>query len=553
MLSKGQKLGVYPIKDIFVVEEGFGRYLSEDPFFKSKILLNVYQIDHLSNDQQSSLRQSLEQLFLLDHPVIVPVIDSGYENGSFYYTTQYYAQDSFKQRVLEGTSIAEAKKIFQRLAQALEYAESCDHYHGKIETEDIVFEENGDVKLLNFGVFQCLDFDRTYTVPAKDKKSESFSSLGQNIQKFLSDRQKNSYDSLNFIIDRCLSRDEEQYQSFTTLVDDLDQLDVGSNEDDDSDEMQLGSAMQTLGGVSISEEQRAKILPYVRELISEKNSVQDDFDAFKLEYEKVQKGLDNALQETENLTERLHLVTKFDNKQERKKMVLSVFTGVFVGLLLAICNFYFFSFAETDKSAERSIVYEMKTEPVLKRAVIAPVRPSEPPKKLQPIPQVPVVFEVVEEPQKEVSIDRAKETARLVVDSSKGIFNVSSAQAAIDVISFDKVEINAIKQTLTDWSEFWARQELEEYFNCYSDRFQPAGGINVETWRKVRKTRLKRPDWIEVAVSKVKINPLTRQRARVFFQQHYRSDRYEDDSYKEVILGNEGGRWRILHEKSMKI
>ena len=166
---------------------------------------------------------------------------------------------------------------------------------------------------------------------------------------------------------------------------------------------------------------------------------------------------------------------------------------------------------------------------------------------------MPVVVEVVDMPQNEVFIDRGEETTSQDVDSSKGLFNVSSAQAAVDVISFDKVEMKAIKQSLTDWSESWARQELEEYFNCYSDRFQPAEGINVETWRKVRKTRLMRPDWIEVAVSKVKINPLTRQRARVFFQQHYRSDRYEDDSYKEVILGNEGGRWRILYEKSMKI
>jgi len=553
MLSKGQKIGVYPIKDIFVMEDGFGCYLSEDPFFKSKILLNVYQIDHLSSDQQASLKQRLDQLFLLDHPAIVPAIDSGYENGRFYYTTQYYAQDSFKQRALEGISISETKKLFQRLVQALEYGASCNHYHGKIEIEDIVFEENGDVKLLNFGVFRCLDFTRINSASAKVKITETLSSLGQNIQKLVSDRQTNVDDCFNIIINRCLCRGEDQYRSFTALIDDLNQLDVGSDDNDKADEKQLGSAIQKLGGVSISEEQRAKILPYVRELIREKNSVQDDFDAFKLEHEKVQTGLDNALQEAENLTERLRLVTKFDNKKERKKIISSVFTGVVVGLLLAICNSYFFSSTGKVESAETSIVQEMKTVPVLKQAVTAPVRSPETPKKHQPIPQVPVVVEVVEIPQNEVFIDRGEETTSQDVDSSKGLFNVSSAQAAVDVISFDKVEMKAIKQSLTDWSESWARQELEEYFNCYSDRFQPAEGINVETWRKVRKTRLMRPDWIEVAVSKVKINPLTRQRARVFFQQHYRSDRYEDDSYKEVILGNEGGRWRILYEKSMKI
>jgi Protein tyrosine and serine/threonine kinase len=554
MLGKGQKLGVYPVKDIFVVGEGFGCYLSEDPFFKSKVLLNVYRIDYLSNDQQSCLKKKLDQLFQLDHPGIVPAIDSGYENGCFYFTTQYYAQDSFKQRVLDGPSVAETKKLFQYLAQALEYAESCGHFHGTIATDDIVFDEDGDVKLLNFGMLQCFDFDRTKPASPNEKISESLSSLGQHIQTFLSDRRKSVDDSLNEIIDRCLCRKGELYQSFKTLVDDLDQLVIGNDDLDMADNVRPGSAMQKVGGatITISEEQRTQILPHVRELISEKNRVQADFDAFKLEHEKVQLDLDNALQDTESLAQRLHLVTRFDREQERKKLIASVFTGVVIGLLLTTSSFYFFNSVKTSETIENNIVYEMKAEPALKQAMIAPVKLPESQKELQPISKVLVAIEVVETPEKDVSVDQRKQTARSVVDRGKSLFNVSTAQAE-GVIIFDESDRNAIEQTMTDWSEFWARQDLDQYFSYYSDSFQPADGMDVEVWKKTRRSRLKRPDWIEVGVSEVKIVPMSRQRARVLFQQHYRSDRYEDDSYKELILINEGGNWRILHEKSLEI
>lgn len=527
MLKEGQKLGVYLIKSVFVTSEDFGCYLSEDPSFKSKVLLNVYPIDYLSKDQQSCLKQKLDQLFLLDHPGIVPAIDIGYEKGCFYFTTQYYAENSFEQRVIDGISVAEIKNLFQNLAQTLEYAESCDHIHGKIETEEIVFDEKGEVKLLNFGVRQCLDIVQTESVTPKATISESLVSLGQHIQKFLSQRHKNIDDSLNVIIDRCLSRGEHQYQSFKTLAEDLDRLVIGGGEADMSVKEGPGNAMQKVGIASISEEQRIQILPHVRELISEKNRVQADFDAFKLSYEKIQQDLDNALQETENLTQRLHLVTKFDREQERKKLIASIFSGVVFCLLLTTSFSYFMNLLDRPEAVEKSVVYEMKPQPVLKEVVIAPVGRPESQKKLQSMSDVSVGIEAVEATKKAFSAELVNQPAWSVVDSGRNLFNVSTAQAAHDdEIIFDKVESNAIEQTLIDWSEFWARQEVDRYFSYYSDSFQPAKGMDIGKWKKIRKARLKYPDWIEVGVSEVNIHPLSSQRARVLFQQHYRSDRF---------------------------
>lgn len=555
MLKKGQKFGVYKINDIYISNKDYGHYLSEDPFFKSPVILNVYCIDKLSPEQQSCLKQKLDDLFLLEHPAIVSAVDSGYEQGCFYYTTQYYSSRSFKQRAVDGTSGVEVKNIFLTLAQALAYAESYGHFHGTIEAEDIVFAEDGEVQLLNFGLCQSLAFSRSKTSQAEEAKAETFSSLGRHMLKLFSEQKQEEDSPLSPVIDRCLNRGEGQYQSFKSLVDELIQLDF-INDQVEPAKGESGKAIQKSGDVKISEEQRLQILPQVRELISERNEVQADYETLKLEYEKKRQELNDAVQETESLAQRLHLVTRFDRGQERKRMVVSALTGVFIGLFLTTIFVSDLKIQDNSKDIEISVDQQMDThvvsEPLINRSEMSP----ESQERLLPTQAVPVAATRAEMPIEGIATIQREKSGWSVFDTGLNIFNVSNAHAQkvknSDVV-FDTATQEVIAQTLTDWSESWARQEIEKYLSCYSDRFQPVGGMDFQKWQEIRRARLKRPDWIEVGVTEVKISPVSRRHARVFFRQHYHSDRFEDDTYKEVVLVDEGGDWRIIEEKSVKL
>jgi hypothetical protein len=160
---------------------------------------------------------------------------------------------------------------------------------------------------------------------------------------------------------------------------------------------------------------------------------------------------------------------------------------------------------------------------------------------------------LIETPVDTMMNPRKDELARSVIEGGKRLFHTAIVQAAeTDTHGFDDAEKIEIKDVITDWSENWARQDIDGYFHCYSDHFQPAEGVDVETWKKKRIDRLKRPDWIEVGIDQLKIDLISKQSVRIRFEQHYRSDLFVDRTDKEMILTKEMGEWRITEEKSVK-
>ena len=153
MLKKGKKVSVYKIKEVLSEEGTHVCCLTEDPFFHSTVLLKAYPVDFLEDKQQRKhLGALLEKIFLLEHPAIAPVLDSGFEGESFYYTTNYNHQASLLKRAAEGLSSEEILKIVRDLASALEYAFDQDLVHGSLTLADIYFGDGAQVLIAGFGV-----------------------------------------------------------------------------------------------------------------------------------------------------------------------------------------------------------------------------------------------------------------------------------------------------------------------------------------------------------------------------------------------------------------
>ncbi len=99
------------------------------------------------------------------------------------------------------------------------------------------------------------------------------------------------------------------------------------------------------------------------------------------------------------------------------------------------------------------------------------------------------------------------------------------------------------------WALTWTEQRVDDYLQLYASDFQPPGNLTRESWAQQRRLRIQRPRSIEVRLSAVEAETLSEDRARVSFDQSYRSETYRDQVHKILELIRENGGWKILSER----
>lgn len=89
----------------------------------------------------------------LEHPHIVKIYDVGVENGQFYMAMEYLRNGTLKQKLANGCpDLEEAVAIIRQVAAALGYAHQKGYVHRDIKPANILFRENGEVALTDFGI-----------------------------------------------------------------------------------------------------------------------------------------------------------------------------------------------------------------------------------------------------------------------------------------------------------------------------------------------------------------------------------------------------------------
>jgi len=100
------------------------------------------------------------------------------------------------------------------------------------------------------------------------------------------------------------------------------------------------------------------------------------------------------------------------------------------------------------------------------------------------------------------------------------------------------------------WAAAWARQDADAYLGAYAEDFRVPGGARRAEWEAQRRERVIAPKSISITLDDPRVVMEDKQRARVTFLQHYRSDRFKSSSRKTLVLGpSDDGRWRILEER----
>ncbi len=100
------------------------------------------------------------------------------------------------------------------------------------------------------------------------------------------------------------------------------------------------------------------------------------------------------------------------------------------------------------------------------------------------------------------------------------------------------------------WARAWSEQRVDAYLELYARSFRPPDGLSRGEWETLRRSRILRPGKIDVRLSAIEAEAIDAGRARVSFDQSYRSDNYSDQVRKSLELIREDGTWKILAERA---
>lgn len=161
MLSKGQK-----INDRYEIIKTIGEggmanvYLANDTILDRKVAIKVLRGD-LSNDEKFIRRFKREALSVsnLSHPNIVEVYDVGEEDGNYYIVMEYIEGKTLKQLLQKRGALAlnEVIDIMTQLTDGLAHAHEAYIIHRDIKPQNIMIEDNGLVKITDFGIAMALN------------------------------------------------------------------------------------------------------------------------------------------------------------------------------------------------------------------------------------------------------------------------------------------------------------------------------------------------------------------------------------------------------------
>lgn len=140
-------------------------YLAHDPVMGREVAVKALPRAFLHDTQfRARFEREVKTIAALDHPNIVPVYDSGTDDGQPFLVLRYMAGGSLKERLEQGPlAYAEAVTILQRIAAALDEAHGRGIIHRDLKPANILFDQRGDAFLSDFGIVKLAQATAAYT------------------------------------------------------------------------------------------------------------------------------------------------------------------------------------------------------------------------------------------------------------------------------------------------------------------------------------------------------------------------------------------------------
>lgn len=129
-------------------------YRAFDPRFDREVAIKVLPREMLHDPQfRSRFEREIKLVAALEHASIVPVYDVGEENGQPYFVMRYMNGGSLSDLIQKGGfSIQDTARIVEKIAQGLAYAHRKGIIHRDLKPDNILFDDNGEPFISDFGV-----------------------------------------------------------------------------------------------------------------------------------------------------------------------------------------------------------------------------------------------------------------------------------------------------------------------------------------------------------------------------------------------------------------
>lgn len=151
--------GRYKIKELIGGGGMSNVYLAHDMILDRDIAIKILRYD-FSNEEELRRRFQREALSTtsLAHPNIVNIFDVGEDGAMPYLVMEYVPGRTLKEYIIEHSPIApeRAVKIMKQLASALAHAHHNQIVHRDIKPQNILMDDEGNVKISDFGIAMAL-------------------------------------------------------------------------------------------------------------------------------------------------------------------------------------------------------------------------------------------------------------------------------------------------------------------------------------------------------------------------------------------------------------
>ena len=133
-------------------------HLARDLRHDRLVAIKVLNADPTSDDSELRFLSEIRVLAKLQHPNIVPLIDSGHAGATLYYVMPYVTGESLRERIRRERQLPleAAIAIAREAADALAYAHEQGIIHRDIKPENILLSA-GHAMIADFGVARAID------------------------------------------------------------------------------------------------------------------------------------------------------------------------------------------------------------------------------------------------------------------------------------------------------------------------------------------------------------------------------------------------------------
>ncbi len=134
-----------------------GVFAAWDHDRKREVALKVLRPEFGPTIIAERFHREIAFLSILDHPNILPILESGEVAELVYFTMPFAQGDTLAARISQGGPLAvdDAVSVTQDLAAAIDYAHSKNIIHRDIKPENVVFD-NDSALICDFGIARAL-------------------------------------------------------------------------------------------------------------------------------------------------------------------------------------------------------------------------------------------------------------------------------------------------------------------------------------------------------------------------------------------------------------